>query len=196
MRGAEGSDSTTLPSRVWLLLSGGIDSAACAAFYVNQGFDVECFHINFGQPASFHEQLAARRIAHHYSLPVSILRWSGTSGHLLNGEIVGRNAFLLLGALMDIGTESGLLAIGLHSGTPYFDCSRHFLTSLQVVCDGYCNGRVSFAAPFLTWRKDQVYLFCKSAKVPLHLTYSCEAGSVPVCGSCMSCQDRRALYAL
>lgn len=41
----------TVAPRAWLLLSGGIDSAACLAFYLKQGFRVECFHINFGQAA-------------------------------------------------------------------------------------------------------------------------------------------------
>jgi 7-cyano-7-deazaguanine synthase len=29
--------------------------------------------------------------------------------------------------------------------------------------------------------------------LPVQLTYSCELGSVPPCGLCLSCADRRAL---
>ena len=195
MSSLDEGDFTASPALAWLLLSGGIDSAACAAFYLERGFDVRCLHIDFGQPASRNEQTSARQVAHHYGLPLSILRWTG-SGRRTNGEIVGRNAFLLLGALLEIGTGPGVLAIGVHSGTPYFDCSQNFLTTVQAICDGYCNGRVRLAAPFISWSKHQVYLFCKSANVPLHLTYSCEIGTDPICGDCMSCQDRRALYAL
>ena len=185
----------TLPSRAWLLLSGGIDSAACLAFYLKEGFHVECFHISFGQPASGHERAAAERVARHFDVPLTILRWSGSTD-FRTGEIIGRNAFLFLGALIEIGGNAGILATGIHAGTPYFDCSQSFLSSLQTVFDGYCDGRVQLAAPFIGWSKQQVFAFCKSEKVPIDLTYSCEKGTDQPCGKCLSCRDRRALRAL
>ena len=188
------SELATRP-RAWLLLSGGIDSAACLAFYLKAGFRVECFHISFGQPASEHEQAAAERVARHFDVPLTILRWSG-SADFMAGEIIGRNAFLFLGALIEIGKNKGVLATGIHSGTPYFDCSQTFLSSLQTVFDGYCDGRVQLAAPFLEWSKQQVLEFCEFEGVPIHLTYSCERGADQHCGRCLSCLDRSALSVL
>ena len=52
--------------KAWILLSGGIDSSACVAFYLQQGFQVECFHLSFGQAASAPEHAAAERVARHY----------------------------------------------------------------------------------------------------------------------------------
>lgn len=190
----EKSKSVSLP-RVWLLLSGGIDSTACLAFYLKQEFQVECFHISFGQPAFKHEQYAAERVARHYNAPLTILRWSGSTDFTV-GEIIGRNAFFLLGALTEIGKNTGILATGIHAGTPYFDCSPSFLSSLQTVFDGYCDGRIRLAAPFIEWSKQQVFSFCESEKVPIGLTYSCEKGTHGPCGICLSCKDRRALNAL
>lgn len=181
--------------RVWLLLSGGIDSAACLAFYLKQGFQVECFHISFGQPASKHEKNAAERVAHHFNAPLTILRWSGSTDFTV-GEIMGRNAFFLFGVLTEIGNKTGILATGIHAGTPYFDCSKSFLSSLQILFDGYCDGRIRLAAPFIEWTKQQVFAFCESEKVPVRLTYSCENGTLKPCGICLSCKDRRALNAL
>ena len=180
--------------RAWLLLSGGIDSAACLAFYLKQGFFVECFHIGFGQPAFVQERVAAERVARHFDVPLRILRWSG-SVNFKKGEIVGRNAFLLMGALIEIDGNSGILATGIHAGTSYFDCSQGFLSAMQAVVDGYCDGRVKLAAPFIEWSKQQVFAFCESEVVPIDLTYSCEKGTKQPCRECLSCRDRRALYA-
>ena len=181
--------------RVWLLLSGGIDSAACLAFYLKQDFQVECFHISFGQPAFKQEQDAAERVAHHFNVPLTILRWSGETDFTV-GEIVGRNAFFFFGVLTEIGKNTGILATGIHSGTPYFDCSQVFLSSLQTLFDGYCDGRIRLAAPFIEWSKQQVFAFCESEKVPVSLTYSCEKGTLETCGECLSCKDRRILNAM
>ena len=182
-------------SRAWLLLSGGIDSAACIAFYLKQGFHVKCFHVSYGQSASKHERVAAGRVARHFDVPLKILRWSGAAT-VNEGEIVGRNAFLLLGALIEIDGNSGILATGIHAGTSYFDCSQGFLSAMQDVVDGYCNGRVKLAAPFIRWSKQQIFAFCKSERVPIGLTYSCEKGTEQPCKVCLSCQDRRTLDAL
>ena len=181
--------------RVWVLLSGGVDSAACTALYLNQGFRVRCVHVSFGQAAADPERVAAERVARHFGLSLEVLRWSGNA-RFRAGETTGRNAFLHLGALLEIGARSGLLASGIHAGTPYFDCSKGFISSLQSLLDGYCDGRMLVAAPFLDWTKDQVFLFCRTEGVPVDLTYSCENGSLPPCGSCVSCRDRRALDAL
>ena len=183
------------PKRVWLLLSGGIDSAACLAFYLKAGFRVECFHISFSQPTFRYERTAAEQVACHFDVPLTILRWSG-SVRFKAGEIVGRNAFFLLGALMEIGRNVGILAIGIHADTPYFDCSQAFLSSLQTIFDGYCDGRVRLAAPFIEWSKQQVFEFCESEGVPINLTYSCERGTDQPCGECLSCRDRKALHAM
>lgn len=178
--------------RTWLLLSGGIDSAACLAFYLKQGFSVECFHIGFGQPAFIQERVAAERVARHFNVPLKILRWSG-SVNFKEGEIVGRNAFLLMSALIEIDGNSGILGTGIHAGTSYFDCSPGFLSLMQTVVDGYCDGRVKLGAPFIEWTKQQIFAFCKSEGVPTDLTYSCERGTEWPCKECLSCQDRSVL---
>ncbi len=185
------SEIAALP-RTWLLLSGGIDSAACLAFFVRQGFLVECLHVSFGQPALLQESAAAKRVAHHYKVPLKVLRWTGSTS-CQDGEITGRNAFLLMGALTEIGANSGVLATGIHAGTSYYDCSQEFLSAMQIVVDGYCDGRVNLAAPFVRWSKHQIFAFCSLEGVPTGLTYSCERGTKQPCKECLSCRDRRAI---
>lgn len=190
----EDSADTRSPS-VWLLLSGGIDSTACLAFFLKEKYSVQCIHINYGQLASEQERAAVERVVLHYKVPLKVLEWIGNND-FRSGEIIGRNAFFIIGSLMEIGNRSGMLATGIHSGTPYFDCSKSFITLMQTVVDGYCEGRVRLVAPFLEWSKLEVYKFCLSQGVPIDQTYSCEAGKIKACGDCLSCLDRRALDAL
>ena len=182
-------------AKVWVLLSGGVDSAACAAFYLAQDFSVEGIYVDHGQPAAAHEKQAARGVARYFEIPLICPSWSG-SRELRHGEIAGRNAFLYFAALMEIGSQSGLLASGLHAGTPYFDCSPSFLSSLQKLFDGYCDGRMRLAAPFIEWTKPQVWAYSLAQFVPVELTYSCERGTPTPCGECLSCRDRKALDAV
>ena len=108
----------------------------------------------------------------------------------------GRNAFLLFSALMKFKARSGIIAIGVHSGTPYFDCSMSFVQSMQSMFDNYTDGRIRVGAPFIEWTKRDIWNYCNDRQVPLQLTYSCEEGHNSPCGQCLSCRDRDALDAL
>jgi 7-cyano-7-deazaguanine synthase len=60
---------------------------------------------------------------------------------------------------------------------------------------GYTQGNVVLEAPFINWNKKMIYHYCKENNVPTDLTYSCENGTIPPCGKCNSCLDRRYLHA-
>ena len=187
--------SETKPTKVSVLLSGGLDSAACVAFFREQRFDIEGVFVNYSQAAASWELNAARAVAQHYGIPLRTFSWSGgeTKGA---GEIVGRNAFLALALAMELDHKTGLIAVGIHSGTRYYDCSGAFLSSLQGIIDGYTDGRLRIAAPFLEWDKRLIWEYCLKHHVPVGLTYSCESGTTPPCGTCNSCRDFEALRAL
>ncbi|MGH9893866.1 MAG: 7-cyano-7-deazaguanine synthase [bacterium] len=182
-------------SSVAVLISGGIDSTALLAFYLRERFDVRPLFVDFGQPAAKQELRAARAVCKHYGVHLSIMSLRSRVA-LSVGEIPGRNAFLLFAAVLVFGMKPGIIAIGIHEGPPYYDCTEGFLKSIQTVVDGYAAGRVKVAAPFLTWGKQVIREFCKKARVPVGSTYSCEKGGVRPCGHCLSCKDREALDAL
>jgi 7-cyano-7-deazaguanine synthase len=175
-----------------VLVSGGIDSAACIDFYQRQGFAVRGLHMTYGQPAARQETSAATAIAHHYRIPLTLVRFVGGRPKS-DGELLGRNALLLFTALMEIEDFSAILALGIHSGTPYYDCSSNFLTAVQSIIDGQCNGRIRVAAPFLEWTKKEIWDYCLKHQVPIDLTYSCERGLDHPCGICLSCRDLEVL---
>jgi 7-cyano-7-deazaguanine synthase len=179
---------------VLVLLSGGIDSSACVAFYLEETFAVRAVFVDYGQLAARREIAAAKAIAAHYRIPLTMLQWSGHS-EKSTGFILGRNAFLLIAALMELPDACGLLALGVHSGTPYVDCSPTFIRKMQSIFDMYTEGRVQIGTPFLRWTKPDVWGFCKSRGVPVELTYSCEHGLDQPCGTCLSCDDLEALRA-
>jgi 7-cyano-7-deazaguanine synthase len=177
-----------------VLLSGGIDSSCCVAFYRQVGHEVTGVFVDYGQPVNQQEEQSAKAIAGYYTIPLHVIRFSGPSKEFRN-EIAGRNAFVTFAALMHSPHRADLIAIGIHAGTTYYDCSEHFVGHMNALLSGYCNGRTILAAPFLKWSKQSVYDFCVKNEIPIHLTWSCELGPVDPCGRCLSCEDRGHLSA-
>lgn len=179
---------------VMVLLSGGVDSAACVKFFIDFGRPPRGLFIDYGQPAATNEKKSAIAISNHYSIPLTCLSCQGWIPKKI-GLITGRNFFLISAALMEKPNFVSVIAIGIHAGTNYPDSSETFLARMQAVVDLYDSGSIKLAAPFLTWSKSDIYAYCHKKKVPIELTYSCEAGGTSPCGECLSCKDREMLHA-
>lgn len=173
-----------------VLLSGGVDSAACMKFLQSQGFAVRALFIDYGQPAADLEQGAADSLSKLDSCPFEVVTVRGNS-RFGSGELLGRNAFLIFTALFFLRGTPGVLALGLHSGTHYYDCSGAFLDLANRLVAEHTNGSLSVIAPFLTWSKKDVYRYFLESGLVLNQTYSCEAGEPAGCGTCLSCRDRQ-----
>ena len=177
---------------VSVLLSGGIDSACCVRWFKDRGFTVNGIFINYGQLALKQERHAVDRL--QSALDIKVLCLTATSSNGFGpAELVGRNAFLISSAIFLGHIHRGLLAIGIHSGTPYYDCSAGFVERMKGLAEEQTDGHLTISAPFLTWDKARVYQYFKETRLPFKLTYSCELGSLPPCGLCASCMDRRLL---
>lgn len=175
-----------------VLMSGGMDSAACAHLLSAQGFAVQGIFVDFGQAAREQESRAVARVADSLDIPTITLRVA-PPGDFSAGELIGRNAFLLTTAIFLGRVHEGLLAIGVHAGTPYYDCSAGFIDRLKALAEEHTDGRLTVTAPFLYWNKAQIHAYVLQSDLPVSATYSCESGTIPPCGSCASCRDRRAL---
>jgi 7-cyano-7-deazaguanine synthase len=173
-------------------MSGGIDSAACAAFLAKQGIEVSAVFVDHGQTAASSELQAVKAMSNELGIEFRQLTLSG-AGLFGAGELVGRNAFLILAALFATRGQSGMIAIGLHAGTPYYDCSPAFVESMNRIVAEHTDSTVQVVAPFIAWSKRSVYEYFLSAGLSVSKTYSCEVGGVTACGLCASCLDRRAL---
>ena len=173
-----------------VLLSGGIDSAATLAFYKQRRGQVVAVFYDYGQKPRASEWKAAQRIAVHFRIPVARVRL-GITLPLDDGEFFGRNALLILAAAAAATERPTVIALGIHAGCPYYDTTTAFAHDMQRLLDGYGDGAISVAAPFLDSTKKEVVSFARKRRVPLHLTYSCEQRNARPCGKCASCLDRR-----
>lgn len=178
------------PVFAYVLLSGGMDSAACVHYYRNLGRAVRGVFVNYGQAPAHLELASARAVALHYGMPLDEMSVAGPRTFSA-GEIAGRNALLVVAAAMHFPERSGVVALGIHAGSPYYDCTPRFVQAMNAILDGYTDGRVQCEAPLVEWDKADVWDYCRQAAVPVELTYSCEAGQNPPCGRCLSCLDRR-----
>jgi 7-cyano-7-deazaguanine synthase len=109
------------------------------------------------------------------------------------GEYHYRNALLVLAAASIAQHAHVGIAIGIHAGPPYYDCTPAFVDDMQRVLDGYHGGSTRVEAPFLEFSKRDIFDFCLGNGVPVELTFSCERGSNRPCQQCASCEDRMAL---
>jgi 7-cyano-7-deazaguanine synthase len=181
-------------NEVVVLLSGGIDSTACLKFFLDLGRFPYGMFIDYGQMASSEELRAARGVAQHYEVALQELTIANARPKT-TGVIPGRNSFLLSTAVMERKDSVRVIALGIHGGTLYRDCSTEFYSYAQQLIGWSENGDVSLSAPFLEWSKADVVQFCLQRSVPLELTYSCENGGRVHCGSCNSCKDRELIHA-
>jgi 7-cyano-7-deazaguanine synthase len=179
--------------RAVVLMSGGVDSTACAHFLLRDHLVTGLF-VDYEQAARHLEWQALQRVAGVLNIALSrtTLRMHRPFGA---GEIPGRNGLLTMLALAAGGYDSGLIVMGLHAGTLYYDCSPAFADRLDIIVNEYSKGRTRFLAPFLRWTKNDIYAYCRTANLDLSMTYSCEAGTIPPCGECLSCLDRARLDA-
>jgi len=178
-----------------VLLSGGIDSTSLVRFLAKDGFRVRGVFVDFGQSSASMERQAILSLQATLQIDTEVLVVSN-SMKFGTGELVGRNAFLIFAALLLSSHKNGIIALGLHAETPYYDCSPDFLESINRLVANYTDGKTSIAAPFINWSKDDVYAYFRTLNIPLSLTYSCEAGKELACGICASCLDRMRIECL
>ena len=181
--------------KIYLLVGGGTDSAALINFYQSRRANINGVHFNYGQPSLAGERRSINALTEYYKISISSVDFGITISHD-KGEYYCRNAILLMAAASTFSVKQGILSLGIHSGTPYYDCSPEFLKDIQHLFDGYFGGTVQVEAPFLDFTKQDIYEYCRINKVPVEITFSCERQGDRPCGECPSCIDRRMLDAI
>ena len=174
-----------------VLLSGGIDSAAAAVFMLRHGSTVQGLHLSYGQAAQEQELQAAKAVCSDLGIAMHHLTLRGGRA-MKTGELTGRNAFFVFTALL-AGEATDAIVLGIHSGTPYYDCSSAFIGAMEKIVAEHTDRRVMVAAPFIQWTKRDIFEYFLESRISPARTYSCEAGTPIPCGACASCVDRRTL---
>lgn len=175
-----------------VLFSGGLDSTTCVHFLQSQNFSVTGLFVDFGQLSATMERRAIQKVREHLRISVETIKIDGFNAQT-SGELPNRNLLLLSAALFFAGRSSCVIAMGIHAGTTYYDCSQEFLDSVNTLAKAQSDGRISVTAPFASWSKRDIYDYASHRNLPIGETYSCEQGTSPVCGICASCRDRKAL---
>lgn len=178
--------------KVLLLASGGIDSTALIDLYLRKNVKIRCVHFQYDQQNAQSERTAVQRICEYYNIENSIIRLNFPIAQRKE-ELIGRNALFVLAA-SSLESTPIRIALGIHSGPQYYDCSKLFIEDCQRILDGYFAGTVRVEAPFIDLEKIDIMEYCKSNNVPIHLTYSCLRQNYPPCGKCTSCLDRKKFY--
>lgn len=176
-----------------VLISGGIDSTSCAYYLKSQGHRIRPIFVDYGQKAAGPELVAADNVCRLMGLDLCVLK-ANLGQSFGSGEIKGRNAFLILSAMLSRSFSNPcLIGIGIHAGTPYYDCTEGFLNVVDRLVSEYTDGTCHVVAPFLSWSKLQIWNYFNESGLPAEQTYSCESGRVPPCGGCTSCRQRDSL---
>ena len=166
------------PINVMVLLSGGVDSTTCIDYYVRKNYCVCALFINYNQRDLKEETVAASKVAELFKIRLNKISVSNII--VPEGYIPGRNLMLLSLALMNCPFDRGLIALGIHSGTSYQDCSPEFISLLQKTYSLYEEGRIRIDAPFLNWTKSEIIDYAKMIGTPLQLTFSTNPNEMPV----------------
>lgn len=182
-------NASRVHDKVCVLFSGGMDSSTCIAFYKKQDMGVTALFIDYNQPALKYELQSAKKISKHFKVDLNCIEIAGLK-KVRSGFVPGRNGIFATIAMSFVSFDTGLLAMGIHSGVSYPDCKPGFVDACQRMADVYHEGRLRIVAPFISWNKLQVFELAKKLSVPLEDTYSCEMGMVNGCGRCASCLDR------
>jgi 7-cyano-7-deazaguanine synthase len=182
--------STRSPSAL-VLLSGGVDSSAVLHLLLSEGWACAALFIDYGQPAVAAEGRAATAIAARVN---ARLQTVSIDGLLVGaGEIPGRNSLLAAVAFTVSSGGHTAIALGIHAGTPYWDCSPAFAEVTQRAFDAQADGAVRLLTPLIDLHKPEVANLARHLGVHVEETWSCETRSDRPCGECLSCKDRAAL---
>jgi 7-cyano-7-deazaguanine synthase len=131
---------------------------------------VSALFVDYGQPDADKEAASAAAVSKHYAIELRTLALTGYEPP--DGYVQGRNAVFLSLALMKTTFSCGLIALGIHGGTPYVDCTSRFCCKMQEVCDLYTGGQVQIGAPFMDWTKSEIWDYACEHGVPLDVTHT------------------------
>ncbi|MGA7380530.1 MAG: 7-cyano-7-deazaguanine synthase QueC [Terriglobales bacterium] len=200
------------PSRVVVLLSGGMDSCVCAALAVRDS-DAAAVHISYGQRTEDRERQAFTAICDRLKIRDRLvvrneaLRAIGGSAltdsripvpesHAIGHDIPVtyvpfRNAHFLSVAVSwaeVLGAEKVYIGAVEQDSSGYPDCRPEYYRAFnQVVKAGTKAGCIQIVTPLIGMRKSEIVRLGLELGAPFDLTWSCYTKEDRACGVCDSC---------
>ena len=205
-----------------IILSGGVDSTTLVYSSIEQGYEVECLTILYGQRHR-READSARRVTEALRVPHKVVDLSPL-GEILSGSaltdgridvpevpetaehydtlkttiVPNRNAIFLsiaVGYAVSRGADN--IFFGAHSSDRgvYPDCREEFVEAFQA-SERLATGEpdLSIIAPFVGMEKADIVRLGDRLGVPFGETWSCYKGGDVHCGVCSSCRERKRAF--
>jgi 7-cyano-7-deazaguanine synthase len=202
-------------SRAIVLLSGGMDSAVCAALAVRE-HETAALHISYGQRTEERERASFLAICQRLKIRDRLivrneaLRAIGGSAltdrgiDVPSGDSVGsgvpvtyvpfRNAHFLAVAVSwaeVLGAEKVYIGAVEPDSSGYPDCRPAYYKAFnEVVKQGTKEGRIEIVTPLIAMRKAEIVRLGLELNAPFDLTWSCYSREDQACGVCDSCALR------
>jgi 7-cyano-7-deazaguanine synthase len=198
-----------------VLLSGGMDSAVCAAIAKKEGHNIYVLHVNYGQRTNKKEFNCAKDISAFYNaldfkiINLDFLKEIGGSGLVDNAielpkvETQGippsyvpfRNSILLSLATAwaeVVGAEAIYYGANSIDFSGYPDCRPLFFEAFQSLIDAGTKDetKITLKTPLAYMSKADIVKKGKEIGVPFEKTWSCYTENDKACGVCDSCRLR------
>src|SRR5579862_2170284 len=202
--------------KVVVSLSGGMDSAVCAALAVHDfgAQSVAALHVSYGQRTEERELVSFRavcdRLGIHHRMMVKTPFFQLIGGSALTdtqiavpeaGPDIGehipvtyvpfRNAHFLSAAVSwaeVLGAERIYMGAVQQDSSGYPDCRPEFYRAFnEAVRTGTKDGRIRIETPLIALRKSEIVTRGLELSAPFDLTWSCYSRDDAACGSCDSC---------
>ena len=199
-------------SRAVVLLSGGMDSAVCAALAVRD-YDAGAVHVSYGQRTQERERQSflaiCQRLKIHDRLMVHNEAFRAIGGSALTDESIAvpdaqdigrdipvtyvpfRNAHFLAVAVSwaeVLGAEKIYIGAVEPDSSGYPDCRPAYYKAFnEVVKTGTRDGRIEILTPLIAMRKAEIVRLGLELGAPFDLTWSCYSREDEACGVCDSC---------
>src|ERR1700754_2676430 len=203
-------------SRAVVCLSGGMDSAVCAAIAALE-HETYALHFSYGQRTEQRELASARAIATELQLrkflPLTIDIFRIISGSALTDTTIEvpdapadenkiggaipvtyvpfRNAHFLSAAVSwaeVLGAETVFIGAVEQDSSGYPDCRPAYYDAFnQLIRMGTKEGDIRIETPLIAMRKREIVRLGVELGAPFHVSWSCYSGESEACGVCESC---------
>lgn len=213
---------TGLKPRAVICLSGGMDSAVCAALAARE-CEVYALHFSYGQRTEARELKSARGVAEAVGakqflhLEIDLFRRIG--GSALTDETIAvpeaveegigasvpvtyvpfRNAHFLSAAVSwaeVVGARKIYIGAVEQDSSGYPDCRPAYYEAFQeLIRRGTKEGDIEVATPLIHMRKREFVALGLELGAPFNLTWSCYSEQGRACGVCESCVLRLRAFA-
>lgn len=197
-----------------VLLSGGMDSAVCAAITKSQGYEIATLHLNYGQKTQSKELECFHKLSDHFQaitrIVIDVSHFSIIGGSSLTDKniqveeagttqtgIPSSYVPFRNGNIIAIATSwaeiinARIIVIGAtqvdYSGYP--DCREEFFDAMQKAINlgTKPETHIDILTPVLFYSKSDIVKIGTKLNVPFEYTWSCYSSEDKACGKCDSC---------